>query len=72
MSRTARGRRIVEAVAEEGFMRSVTYSMGVSLDGYIVGPDGTFAWTAPDKHDFRFSNEDIRAVGVHQKARRQY
>ncbi|HKX33844.1 MAG TPA: dihydrofolate reductase, partial [Actinomycetota bacterium] len=21
-------------------MRSVTYSMGVSLDGYIVGPDG--------------------------------
>ena len=23
-------------------MRSVTYSMGVSLDGYIVGPDGGF------------------------------
>lgn len=23
-------------------MRSVTYSMGVSLDGYIVGPDGDF------------------------------
>ena len=29
-------------------MRSVTYSMGVSRDGYIVGPDGTFDWTAPD------------------------
>jgi hypothetical protein len=28
-------------------MRSVTYSMGVSLDGYIVGPDGDFDWTAP-------------------------
>ncbi len=26
-------------------MRSVTYSMGVSLDGYIVGPDGGFGWT---------------------------
>ena len=26
-------------------MRSVTYSMGVSLDGYIVGPDGDI--TAP-------------------------
>jgi hypothetical protein len=25
-------------------MRSVTYSMGASLDGYIVGPDGTFDW----------------------------
>jgi len=23
-------------------MRNVTYSMGLSLDGYIVGPDGTF------------------------------
>jgi hypothetical protein len=29
-------------------MRSVTYSMGVSLDGYIVGPDGGFDWTAPN------------------------
>ena len=29
-------------------MRSVTYSMNVSLDGYIVGPDGGFDWTAPD------------------------
>ncbi|MFJ6944016.1 dihydrofolate reductase family protein [Streptomyces wuyuanensis] len=28
-------------------MRSVTYSMSVSLDGYIVGPDGGFDWTAP-------------------------
>ncbi len=25
-------------------MRSVTYSMSSSLDGYIVGPDGTFDW----------------------------
>jgi len=29
-------------------MRSLTYSMGVSLDSYIVGPDGNFDWTAPD------------------------
>lgn len=35
-------------------MRSVTYSMRVSADGYIVGPDGEFAWTAPDKEVFRF------------------
>ena len=27
-------------------MRSVTYSMGVSLDGYIVGPDGGFGWAS--------------------------
>jgi hypothetical protein len=30
-------------------MRRVTYSMNVSLDGYIVGPDGSFDWSAPDK-----------------------
>ena len=35
-------------------MRSVTYSMGVSLDGYIVGPDGDFNWTVPDEEVFRF------------------
>jgi hypothetical protein len=36
-------------------MRSVTYSMNVSLDGYIVGPDGDFNWTAPDEEEvFRF------------------
>ncbi|MEU1280670.1 dihydrofolate reductase family protein [Streptomyces sp. NPDC005805] len=53
-------------------MRSVTYSMGVSLDGYIVGPDGGFDWTEPDKEVFRFWTEDIRQVGVHLLGRRLY
>ena len=34
-------------------MRSVIYSMGVSLDGYIVGPDGGFEWTPPDQDLFQ-------------------
>jgi dihydrofolate reductase len=25
------------------------YSMSVSLDGFIAGPDGNFDWTAPDE-----------------------
>jgi dihydrofolate reductase len=29
----------------------VTYSMGLSLDGYVVGPDGAFDWTAPADRD---------------------
>jgi dihydrofolate reductase len=53
-------------------MRSVTYSMGVSLDGYIVGPDGDFDWTAPDEEVFRFWIDDIRGVDVHLLGRRLY
>ena len=53
-------------------MRSVTYSMGVSLDGYIVGPDGDFGWTAPDEEVFRFVTDEIREVGVHLLGRRLY
>ncbi len=53
-------------------MRSVTYSMGVSLDGYIVGPDGTFDWAEPDKEIFRFHIDEIREVGVHLMGRRLY
>ncbi|MFD3729139.1 dihydrofolate reductase family protein [Streptomyces sp. NPDC058671] len=53
-------------------MRSVTYSMGVSLDGYIVGPDGDFDWTAPDDGVFRFWIDEIRKVDVHLLGRRLY
>ena len=53
-------------------MRSVTYSMGVSLDGYIAGPDGGFGWTAPDEEVFRFVTDEIREVGVHLLGRRLY
>jgi dihydrofolate reductase len=53
-------------------MRSVTYSMGTSLDGYIVGPDGSFDWAPPDKDIFRFWIDEIRGVGVHLMGRRLY
>src|SRR5437588_12473264 len=46
--------------------------MGVSLDGYIVGPDGGFDWTAPDEEVFRFVTDEIREVGVHLLGRRLY
>ena len=53
-------------------MRSVTYSMSVSLDGYIVGPDGDFDWTAPDEEVFGFVTDEIREVDVHLLGRRLY
>jgi len=53
-------------------MRRVTYSMGASLDGYIVGPDGSFDWTTPDPEVFRFWIDEIRRVGVHLLGRKLY
>lgn len=53
-------------------MRSVTYSMSMSLDGYIVGPDGDFNWTEPDDDVFRFWIDEIQQVGVHLMGRRLY
>ena len=53
-------------------MRKVAYSMSVSLDGYIVGPDGTFDWPGFDAEVFRFWIDDIRTIGVHLLGRRLY
>ena len=53
-------------------MRSVTYSMSASLDGYIVGPDGRFDWTELDPKVFRFWIDEIRGVRVHLMGRRLY
>lgn len=53
-------------------MRSVTYSMNVSADGYIVGPDGDFDWSEPNEEVFRFWIDEIRGVGVHLMGRRLY
>lgn len=52
--------------------RSVTYSMTVSLDGYIVGPDGSFDWTTPDKEVFDLATDEVRQAGVHLLGRRLY
>ena len=53
-------------------MRSVTYSMGVSLDGYVAGPHGEYDWTEPDEEVFRFVTDEIREVDVHLLGRRLY
>ena len=53
-------------------MRRVTYSMSVSLDGYVTGPDGGIDWGAPSDEVFRFSIDQIQEVGVHLMGRRLY
>lgn len=53
-------------------MRSVIYTMGHSLDGYIVGPDGGFDWTPPDPELFRFITEETRELAAYVMGRRLY
>jgi dihydrofolate reductase len=53
-------------------MRKMIYSMGVSLDGFIAGPNGEIDWSAPDEELHRFHNEQTRETGVHLLGRRLY
>jgi dihydrofolate reductase len=53
-------------------MRSMIYSMGVSLDGYIVDPEGGFEWTAPGTELFRFVTDQTRELGAYVMGRRLY
>lgn len=53
-------------------MRRVTYSMSVSLDGYVEGPNGDFDWPGLSDEVFDIALEEIREVGVHLMGRRLY
>jgi dihydrofolate reductase len=53
-------------------MRKLIYSIGVSLDGFIAGPDGEIDWSAPDEELHRFHNQQTRELGAHLCGRRLY
>ena len=53
-------------------MRKLIYSMGVSLDGFIAGPDGAIDWSAPDEELHRFHNQQTRELDAHLCGRRLY
>jgi dihydrofolate reductase len=53
-------------------MSRIIHSMGVSLDGYISGPDGDFSWGAPGQELHRFHNERVRGQGAQFLGRRLY
>ena len=53
-------------------MGNVIYSMGVSLDGFIAGPNGEIDWSAPDEELHRFHNQQARELGAHLCGRRLY
>jgi dihydrofolate reductase len=53
-------------------MRKLIYSMSVSVDGFIAGPQGKFEWAAPSAELHRFHNEQVRELGAHLLGRRLY
>lgn len=50
----------------------VTYSLGVSLDGYIYDASGDFEWADPDDELFRFATDEVRGLKAHLLGRRLY
>ncbi|PJI84832.1 dihydrofolate reductase family protein [Luteimicrobium subarcticum] len=53
-------------------MGTVRYSMLVSLDGYAVDADGSFAFAAPDEEVHAAANDLAREVRTHLYGRRMY
>jgi dihydrofolate reductase len=52
--------------------RKLIYSMSVSLDGFIAGPNGEIDWSAPDEELHRFHNQQTRELGAHLCGRQLY
>jgi dihydrofolate reductase len=53
-------------------MRKLIYSLTVSLDGYIAGPDGAIDWSMPDEELFLLHTQHVREIGVQLCGRRLY
>jgi dihydrofolate reductase len=53
-------------------MATLVYSMGVSLDGFIAGPNGDISWTTPSEELHRFHNRQAEAIELHLCGRRLY
>jgi dihydrofolate reductase len=53
-------------------MAKLIYSMSVSLDGYIAGPNGEIDWSVPDDELHRFHNQQVGELAGHFLGRRLY
>lgn len=53
-------------------MSKLIYSMGLSLDGFVAGRDGSFDWGVPDEELHRFHNQRVGALGGQVLGRRLY
>jgi dihydrofolate reductase len=53
-------------------MGKLIYSMSVSLDGFVNGPDGSIEWVRVDEELHSAFNEEARSVGAFLYGRRMY
>lgn len=53
-------------------MHRVTYSLTVSLDGFVEDPDGGIGWSEPNDEVFDVARRELAGVGVHLLGRRLY
>jgi dihydrofolate reductase len=53
-------------------MGRLIYSMTVSLDGFVAGPDGEIDWSAPDEELHRFHNSQVSELSLYLCGRRLY
>src|SRR5438105_6017730 len=57
---------------KEKAMRKVIYSMNVSLDGFVEGPNRELDWSTPDEELHRIWNDQEREMGTSLYGRRLY
>jgi dihydrofolate reductase len=50
----------------------LTYSMGVSVDGFIADRRGAFDWSVPDEEQFRFHLDQVKGLACHLCGRALY
>lgn len=51
-------------------MRTLTFGMNVSLDGYVAAPDGDLGWGVPSDELFQFWSDRVGATGTALYGRR--
>ncbi len=53
-------------------MLVITFSMTLSADGYVVGPNGGFDWAVPGEELHRFHNQRVAEIDAQLLGRRLY
>jgi dihydrofolate reductase len=53
-------------------MGKLTYGMGVSVDGFVNGADGTFDWAEPDDEQHQYWNDVAGEIEVSLYGRRMW